>query len=321
LERRHAINKIRNPGPAQNLDIPAVGRATSAAPGYFAPAEIRINGGQTIKFKDGGFGCNNPSDEIRRDVRALNGSSNKNLGPFISIGTGTDRVIEKFPTDGAFKHIRGFWRNLKSSTDMVSLTAGAHESMLDAASDGDDENFPYFRFDGGERLGALKMDAWVGHKLVGITGRDPTPGCKTIEEMNTAVAMYLQNPHVSAKLDEVAELLVRRRRYQIRDKSKWDRYACASWYQCPYPCKGGKRFDTLCGFREHVLREHRNPAMLADLETELAKFRHCWIYPALPKEVPTIAKDTKGKGVKRAVNGLSNSNAGAPYTNGVLHRG
>jgi len=278
--RRGTRTPIRNPGPPQNLEIPFVGRATSAAPGYFRPVRIPQNGGGTISFKDGGFGCNNPSNEIRRDVINQYDDRNENLGPFISIGTGQQEDVNMFPTDGAFKHIRHFAKNLKTAISLPSLTGGAHENMRDSASDGSVVKFPYFRFEGGPRLGKVDMDSWVGHKLTKITGRDSTSGCKTLEQIEIAVAMYLsQDPDANKDLDQAAKLLVKRRRWMTRDQSAWDRYACASWYICPFgDCKGKKRQKTRTDFKKHVLDDHKFEVKTEVLEVGLTKHRQCWLY-------------------------------------------
>ena len=84
------------------MDIPLVGRATTAAPGYFRHLTTRIGG--MIRFKDGGFGCNNPSWEIYKDIKALLANGSKDMGPFISIGTGVSDV-HLFPVkQGHLRH-------------------------------------------------------------------------------------------------------------------------------------------------------------------------------------------------------------------------
>jgi predicted acylesterase/phospholipase RssA len=58
-----------------------VARATSATPGYFAPAEIRLN-----SYLDGGLRYNNPSMEAIREAKRIWGP--RKIGCLISIGTG-----------------------------------------------------------------------------------------------------------------------------------------------------------------------------------------------------------------------------------------
>ena len=73
----------RNPGPAHDLPIWQVARATSAAPTYFE--EVKIEG---LKYLDGGFGANNPCVEIFREVRKMNNYNKECIGTVVSIGTG-----------------------------------------------------------------------------------------------------------------------------------------------------------------------------------------------------------------------------------------
>jgi hypothetical protein len=299
VDRRNTQTPIRNPGDPQSLEIPIIGRATSAAPGYFRPVEIPTNGSngyrKTISFKDGGFGCNNPSNEVRRDIKCRHGDRNENLGPFVSVGTGQQEDVDMFPRDGAFKHIRHFVKNVKTVISLPPLTEGAHLSMRDAAFDGNRVIFPYFRFDGGPRLGKLPMDSWSGHKFTRITGRDSTSGCKTLEEIEIAVTMYLKDdPDANNDLDKAAKLLVQRRRLRTRDKSAWDRYACASWYQCPFgDCKDKRRHETSIDFKNHVIRDHKFQVDTDVLEAQLVKSRHCWLYGE-NQNTPTATK-SEGK--------------------------
>jgi hypothetical protein len=281
ISRRDTANPTRNPGKPQQIEISLVGRATSAAPGYFKPVSIpNQNGGGRSSFKDGGFGCNNPSNEVRRDVVNKHGGRNENLGPYISIGTGEQPDVHMFVRDGAFQRIRNVAQNLRTAISLPSLTEGAHLNMIDAARDGNKETFPYFRFDGGPRLGKLPMDSWKGHKLTKITGRDPTSGCKTLEDMDSAIAMYLREDEVNNALDKAAKLLVKRRRLRTRDQSAWDRYACASWYLCPFgDCqKGTLTFETRADFRRHVLNDHKYQVKEELLEASLTTCRQCWLY-------------------------------------------
>lgn len=45
-----------------------------------------------VRFKDGGFGCNNPSEEAYHDIVHEHGGFSGAVGPFISIGTGETRL-------------------------------------------------------------------------------------------------------------------------------------------------------------------------------------------------------------------------------------
>lgn len=82
----------RNPGPAHDVPIWEVARATSAAPTYFKPAKIDHR-----KYLDGGFGeTNNPSIEIYDEVRRMNNNSNDCIGILVSIGTGKNKKMSRW---------------------------------------------------------------------------------------------------------------------------------------------------------------------------------------------------------------------------------
>jgi hypothetical protein len=81
--------------------------------------------------------------------------------------------------------------------------------------------FPYYRFSGENELGRIPMDQWNGRRFSAL--RRGTPGSKTLRA-------YIKIKTVQNDMEELAELLVRRRRLRTRDASKWDRYASASWY-------------------------------------------------------------------------------------------
>ena len=82
----------RNPGPAHDIPIWEVARATSAAPTYFKPPKIDHR-----EYLDGGFGeSNNPSVEIYDEVRRMNNNSNKCIGIVVSVGTGKNNTISRW---------------------------------------------------------------------------------------------------------------------------------------------------------------------------------------------------------------------------------
>lgn len=146
------------PGPAHDIPILEVARATTAAPGYFK--EVIIDGRQYI---DGGFGANNPCLEIFLEVLNLNNQNKNCLGCVMSIGTGknadqrfqhkTGRV--KIPTGrlGQFLHYLGFAQ--KMATDPEK----AHENMK-AHWQRDKESWMYQRLNFENEHGRMKLDEW-----------------------------------------------------------------------------------------------------------------------------------------------------------------
>ena len=151
----------RNPGPAHDLPIWQVARATSAAPTYFE--EVKIEG---LKYLDGGFGANNPSVEIFREVRRMNNYNENCIGTMVSIGTGMSdrRRIEDNPKSsdgkrakfraglGKFLDYENFAR--KWATDSEK----AHEDMLEQLRP--KKTFNYYRFNVEKGLECMKLDEW-----------------------------------------------------------------------------------------------------------------------------------------------------------------
>ena len=64
-----------------------VGRATSAAPTFFAPIEI-----EDVLYGDGGTGWNNPTKEAIAEARNI--WPNRSIGIVISIGTGLEEPLK-----------------------------------------------------------------------------------------------------------------------------------------------------------------------------------------------------------------------------------
>ena len=275
---------LRNRGDAHVLPIWKVARATSAAPGYFPPMSIRGgNGPELITFKDGGFGSNNPSDEVYYDIINKHGGTSRSTGPFISIGTGS-KPLKMFPErKRGLKNSRDTIANGKTATQLPSRIAKVDELMFKTSNFDGREHFPYYRFGGGERLGKVDLAEWESHRWTFLTRRDNTPGCKTLEEIEEATAIYLRQPDVQRDLNEVAKILVERRRLRTRNKSDWDRYASFSYYQCDFGRCGDERINTAQEFKEHIRKEHRTIRADQASEAELIKKRRVhWVYRPKP---------------------------------------
>lgn len=270
---------IKNDGDAPKLPIWQVARATSAAPGYFREITISTGNGNDprdcVRFKDGGFGTNNPTEEAYYDIARKHGGESK-IGIVISIGTG------KTPLDLFARrpgNLNNAIANLRAATKLPSMTFKAHEGMLRIAErgrDGGEENFHYYRFDGGEPLGEIAMDEWKSHHFTKVTGHNNSPGFKTIRKIELGTAAYLQDRGVQRDLADCAKLLVRRRRLRTRDVSEWDRYASASYYDCDR-CPSG-RIKTSQAYKDHMKKEHGT--QVADPVRE--KTRRCWRYGNKP---------------------------------------
>ncbi|KAL8700206.1 MAG: hypothetical protein Q9201_005575 [Fulgogasparrea decipioides] len=148
----------RNPGPAHDIPILEVARATSAAPGYFK--EVTIDG---LKYLDGGFGANNPCLEIFREVRYLNNHDKRCIGCVMSIGTGKNdekRIQSKTGFREALKTGLGkFIRYENFARKWASDSEAPHETMMDQWGDSN-QSFKYFRLNVDEGLARMKLDEW-----------------------------------------------------------------------------------------------------------------------------------------------------------------
>lgn len=138
----------RNPGPAHDIPIWQVARATSAAPTYFKPANV-----QGLKYLDGGFGANNPCAEIFEEVRKLNNHTPTCANIILSIGTGRDKDWSRFSSSGPSR----FLNYLNVARKWASESDETHERMITWTS-----QFPlkYFRLSVEDGLGPMKLDAW-----------------------------------------------------------------------------------------------------------------------------------------------------------------
>lgn len=262
------------------IPLHKVARATAAAPAYFRPVRIfpahRGKPLPAMRFKDGGFGCNNPSEEAYHDVVEAHGGLSRNIGPFISIGTG----IGKFRLfSNKIGNFRDVCANAIAALKRPALTTLADKSMSYLANFDKAERFPYYRFDGGEVLGEVAMDEWKTHRSKNRSHEKKQPGAKTLEDIQRAVEAYLQQKGVQRDLEDCAKLLVQRRRFRTKDSSRWERYATTSYYLCKNGTCEKARFDTALGLRHHLESYHGFEAR-GTVDEMLEQCRnYWWLYP------------------------------------------
>ncbi|KAE8446920.1 hypothetical protein EG329_011551 [Mollisiaceae sp. DMI_Dod_QoI] len=210
---------------------------------------------RSIQCIDGGFSLNNPSHEIllyiKRKLRARNGV----FHVFVGFGTGVFT-----------EHLQGslsmWWRLMKEMKKELTAVLRAHQAMvhecgLDNENEGPEKTFEYFRFDGGKDLGKVKMDEWSGRRKAQCYLRSRATGEETLKAMTDSIKEYVKSRPVKDELARLAEILVLRRRLRTRDKSTWERYVCASHYECNQIGCGAKA-DTLDDFEEHLYDAHGN---------------------------------------------------------------
>ena len=136
-----------------------------------------------------------------------------------------------------------------------SRTARAQGNISRISNFDGKELFRYSRFDGGDRPGKVDLGQWKSHRHTFFTGRDNTPGCRTLAEIETATTICLGRRDVQRDLKEVAKIWVERRGVRTRNESDWDRYASFSCYECDLKGSNAKKvLNTAPKFKEHNRR-------------------------------------------------------------------
>lgn len=253
-----------------------------------------------MRFKDGGFGYNNPSEEAFNDI--IRSHRKVNMGPFISIGTGGEDPLGAFTGQRRKRDLfftdnfRDQMTNGMAAIRMPSRTMTAHDNMYHKAHEDGKEIFPYFRFHGGKALGRIGLAEWKNHGISRFPGLSDRSGSKTLDQIKEATKAYLDDPKVQADLHECAKILVDRRRLRIRDASKWDRYASFSYYQCDFDDCKLKQVNTAQELKDHIRRDHRRLVPNEPLDDFIKKYRQVyWVYPNGDSD-PATATKSKGKG-------------------------
>ena len=182
----------RNPGPAHDIPIWQVARATSAAPSYFKPMKIH-----KLAYLDGGFGANNPCEEMFEEVRKMNNHADTCASIIISVGTGIDKGWSRFKSLGPSRFINF----LNVARKWASESEEVHARMLNRK---EGAPFKYYRLNVPDGIGSLKLDEWR------VRGRVRTTIGKTIGKIRSGrlirLAASKSRPHdVGEKGPEVSE--------------------------------------------------------------------------------------------------------------------
>lgn len=242
-----------NPGPADTCLIWEAGRATSAAPNYFAP--IKIDG---HTYYDGGVGYNDPTEEVYKDVRMRIGcDSRDHIALILTLGTGTQPTLTQ-KAKGLVSTLKAGIKELRRVERLIEIyrrvvkegainAMGVAKRMRERA---DRRKFKYFKWDGGEEVGALGLD-----------------NCKreAFAKMENGISKYMEAK--SVEIRETAESLVRKRRARFTDQDRWQRFAYCTLFDCPLKiCK--LSFGTRAELRHHIEATHldvfRDPGSVAD---------------------------------------------------------
>ena len=146
-------SNYRNPGPAHDIPIWQVARATSAAPRYFK--EVKI---EDRKYVDGGFGTNNPSHEIYLEVLRMNNLNEECVKGLVSVGTGKSKR-SRLTSD---KGLRKFWHYGNFAIKAVTESEEVHIRMVGLLEGTQDQRdkFEYNRLNVETGLDGMKLDEW-----------------------------------------------------------------------------------------------------------------------------------------------------------------
>ena len=90
----------RNPGPAHQVEIWKIARATSAAPTYFKPPVI-----EGLEYIDGGFGANSPSRELLLEIQSMNNNAKNCMNVMLSVGTGKNEPMSRLVGKGIGRYL------------------------------------------------------------------------------------------------------------------------------------------------------------------------------------------------------------------------
>ena len=254
---------------------------------------ISTGGTKELRFKDGGFGSNNPSIEVYYDIINQHDSLERHMGPFISIGTGTS-MFSLFSESQ--RHLPDVWKGVRAAFKTPTLTAGTHRHMVKQSVRNKKKVFPYFRFDGGLDLGSVGLDEFKTQKQTSNPGEaTENAKAKTLNRISNDMVKYLSRPVINKRLRVCARLLVQRRRLRARDDAAWERYAVCLYWVCdndnclestlssttaPQP-KQRTRFRLTTEFEDHLCKVHGMLRGSQEIEDKKRECRSCsWVYPS-----------------------------------------
>ena len=240
-------------GPADNFEIWEVARAATAAPYYFDPIKIQIQGrSEVIIFEDGGLGeTTNPTLYGIRDIKKQEGADA--VGIVVSVGTARGELgRQKDLILGRAKH------KLKTIIWNSSDPESVHTTIK-----GDQDHYPnmeYWRLNpsarGDGQLLNMPLDEWVPKQS---RKKDQPSGSATINEIKNAFNKWASQTSVHDDLMVCAERLVEQRRLRTLDDVQWEQFSMAMDYRC---CQRGcpkksRAFTNLQDFEEHLKKIHK----------------------------------------------------------------
>ncbi|KAK7229645.1 hypothetical protein V2G26_001815 [Clonostachys chloroleuca] len=199
----HWASLVLNAGPANDIPIWKVARATSSAPLYFDSVVTEPGTGVAQKktFFDGGLGANNPSFIALREVLQMNNPANPHTSRclLVSIGTG-------LAEPGNHNHTRNYRVGLRKLLWLKDIflnyalnSQRIHMSEVTFATEA--AGIPYYRLNVDRGIDGIELDAW----------KPAQGGANTLETIREHTSTYLQKPQVMEWLLNCAHSLVKLR--------------------------------------------------------------------------------------------------------------
>ena len=180
-------------------DVPIwkVARATIAAPFYFRPLQMQEDRTNAV-YIDGGFGANNPSEQVYASIQELSDDAPQSVRTLVSIGTGKpphsgsrERAVVKLSNS----NLRWIPRFIGSAIVQATNSETIHQSVRRQV---ESNGVQYFRLNVEEGIGSIKLDEFKGKN-----------GCKTLRQINDATGIYLAtNEKARNRISALAHLLV-----------------------------------------------------------------------------------------------------------------
>jgi hypothetical protein len=243
-----------NPGPAHEIPLTDVAKATTAAPTYFEHHVIYKD-----EFLDGGFGANNPISHARSEIIQMSDGAADKFALGVSIGTGKPKKRSRFG-QGRFQKYWSYWKFAKK---MASDCEGVHLEMERSLQtyNGPREERPYFRLNVDQGLEKMKLDTWKNKDWLGRKRQTN----KTLDHIRKVTADYLAKPETQEILEIVAQRLVRNRRARSKT-SKWARVSSGLRWRCNQEPCSAEPYQSADGLQRHLWRCHADRGFVSITE-------------------------------------------------------
>lgn len=232
-----------NYGPAEQMEIPQVGRAATAAPLYFKELKVRQKHGtkgQKYYFSDAGF-CemNNPTGLGYQEIQKM--FPRQIDGAILSVGTSRSK------TDPSGQSV---WQILKRMADKATNP----EIVADYMREKNLKNYWRFNDDRGIKV---EMDDWKPNNRFS----NAEPGSVTLKIIEASFDWWAGQPQHIKWLRECAKELVTTRRGRSQDASRWEQFAIgAHEYRCEHDNCRSESYNSRHQFRTHWEVEHEGEA-------------------------------------------------------------